>query len=374
MKRKQAARDHGSLELPDALTSRVKMAIHAEGRSMSIYKLGQSVLTKFEPETAHRMTIKALKAGFGPKGAPRLDPSLKTVLPKSGLELNSPLGLAAGFDKNAEVPSAMSGFGFGFVECGTVTPQPQPGNPRPRLFRLTEDRAVINRMGFNNDGLDVFVANLKKYRGQAKLGANVGANKVSEDKIADYETGVKAVWAHCDYVTINISSPNTPGLRGLQDKASLTDLLTRCGEAASAAAEADKVSRPVFLKLAPDLDETAIDDIVGVIDTAGSWLSGLIISNTTLERPDSLQSIHKGEMGGLSGAPLFELSTKILRAFADRLEGRFDLIGAGGISSAEQAYEKLSAGAHAVQVYSALVYLGVDMVSDINRGLVGYRS
>ena len=338
---------------------------------MAIYKLGQAVLTRMDPETAHKLTIKALKTGVMPGGAPEPDPSIAVTLPKSGLKLSSPVGLAAGFDKNAEVPGAMSKFGFGFVECGTVTPLAQPGNPKPRLFRLREDRAVINRMGFNNDGLDGFVRNLKAYRGKAKLGANVGANKLSEDKIADYETGMRAVWNDCDYVTINISSPNTPGLRGLQDKASLSELLTRCGAVSDEMSAG--VARPVFLKLAPDLDEVAIDDIVGVLNAAGSWLSGLIISNTTLERPDTLQSPFKGEAGGLSGAPLLNLSTEVLKAFADRLEGRFDLIGAGGISSKDHVIQKLEAGAHAVQLYSALVYEGIDMVAAINRGLAAVQ-
>ena len=338
---------------------------------MSIYKLGLPLLKAFDPETAHKLSIKALKSGLLPSPNPPVDASLAVTLPKSGLELRSPVGLAAGFDKNAEVATAMSGFGFGFVECGTVTPAAQPGNPRPRLFRLTEDEAVINRMGFNNDGLIQFEANLKAYKGDAKLGANVGANKTTEDKAADYVTGLTAVWSLCDYVTINISSPNTPGLRGLQDKGALTDLLSRCGDANEEAKThwPDLPVRPVFLKLAPDLDETAIDDIVSVVESAGSWLSGLIISNTTLARAETLQSQYKGEAGGLSGAPLFEPSTEVLRQFARRLGARFDLIGAGGIGSAEQAYAKIRAGANAVQLYSALVYGGIGLVDEINQGL-----
>ncbi|MAK62890.1 MAG: dihydroorotate dehydrogenase (quinone) [Ponticaulis sp.] len=335
------------------------------------YSLGQSILKSFDPETAHTLSVRMLKSGLLP--APRISypPSLAITLPKSGLSLNSPVGLAAGFDKNADVPTQMSKFGFGFVECGTVTPEAQAGNPKPRLFRLTEDRAVINRMGFNNGGLVAFESNLKAYSGSAKLGANVGANKTTEDKVADYVIGLIAVWPLCDYVTINISSPNTPGLRGLQDKGALTDLLTRCEAAKEEASTAwpDLTPRPVFLKLAPDLDETAIDDIVGVLQTAGQWLSGLIISNTTLARPDTLRNAAKGQMGGLSGAPLFESSTEVLRQFARRLNGQFDLIGAGGVGSAEQAYAKIRAGAHAVQLYSALVYDGIGLVDQINRGL-----
>lgn len=339
---------------------------------MSLFKLGRAVLTKMDPEKAHKLTIKALKTGLLPQPHLFIDPRLAVTLPKSGLQLDAPVGLAAGFDKNAEVPGAMAAFGFGFVECGTVTPEAQPGNPTPRLFRLREDKAVINRMGFNNDGLEAFLANLRGYKGKVPLGANVGANKTTQDKSADYETGVKSVYPSCDYITINISSPNTPGLRGLQDKASLSELLNRCGAALEEAhiAHASLARRPVFLKLAPDLDDHAIDDVVAVVRNEGRWLSGLIVSNTTLERPDSLTSIHKGEMGGLSGAPLFELSTQVLGKFARSLEGEFDLIGAGGIANAEQAYAKIKAGAHAVQLYSALVYEGIELIDEINQGLV----
>ena len=249
-----------------------------------------------------------------------------------------------------------------FIECGTVTPKPQPGNPKPRLFRLTEDRAVINRMGFNNHGLDYFVRRLKKYRGTVPIGANVGANKDSTDRVADYVMGVEAVAPYAHYVTINISSPNTPGLRGLQDKASLEALLTACGKA-------ERAGKPVFLKLAPDLDEKAIEDIIGVVRTEGEWLSGLIISNTTLARPDSLKSEHKGEAGGLSGAPLLHPSTEVLRVFAQELSGEFDLIGAGGISCGADAYAKIRAGAQAVQFYSAMVFEGPGLAAHINEEL-----
>ena len=269
----------------------------------------------------------------------------------------------------------MSHFGFGFVECGTVTPRPQEGNPKPRLFRLSEDKAVINRMGFNNEGLDAFIVRLRHAdRASCPVGANVGANKDSEDRIADYEAGIAAVYPLAGYITINISSPNTPGLRGLQDKGALEALLTRCGEAvAMAHAKLDESGatprKPVFLKLAPDLDERAINDIIAVVRGPGSWLSGLIISNTTLERPETLQSEHKSEGGGLSGAPLFTPSTQVLRAFARELLGEFDLIGAGGISNGAEAYQKIRAGAHAVQLYSALVYRGPSLVAQINKDL-----
>ena len=339
---------------------------------MALMKLGQSLMTRMDPETAHGLTIKALKSGLVPANASAPDARICMTLRHSGLVLRSPVGLAAGFDKNAEVPGPMSRFGFGFVECGTVTPEPQPGNPKPRLFRLREDRAVINRMGFNNDGLEPFIGNLQRYSGHVPVGANVGANKLTEDKIADYELGIRAVYPVCNYITINISSPNTPGLRGLQDKDSLRALLTRCGSALERirTEHAGIADRPVFLKLAPDLDEEAVRDISAVVRVEGAWLSGLIVSNTTLERPDTLQSPHKGEMGGLSGAPLFDLSTRVLAMFARELGERFDLIGAGGIANAHQAYAKIRAGAQAVQLYSALVYEGIELPQQINEGLI----
>lgn len=331
---------------------------------MSLTDLGVAAVKLLPPEAAHTATIRLLKARLGvPINPPSTHPSLAVTLPKSGLSLNGPVGLAAGFDKNCDVPTAMAKYGFGFVECGTVTPRPQPGNPKPRLFRLTEDKAVINRMGFNNEGLDNFVSNLQAYAGSVPLGANVGANKDSEDRVADYVRGVEVVAPHADYITINISSPNTPGLRGLQDKASLEALLTACG-----AAERD--GKPVFLKVAPDLDVEAIADICGVVRGPGAWLSGLIVSNTTLARPESLKSADKDQTGGLSGAPLMDPSTDVLAAFARELKGAFDLIGAGGIASGADAYRKIRAGAHAVQFYSAMVYEGPGLAEQINKDLV----
>ncbi|MEH6409766.1 MAG: quinone-dependent dihydroorotate dehydrogenase [Hyphomonas sp.] len=330
---------------------------------MRLADIGVAAVKLLPPEAAHTATIRALEKGLGaPLRAPEPDAVLATILPKSGLKLSAPVGLAAGFDKNCEVPSAMARFGFGFLECGTVTPLPQPGNPKPRLFRLTEDRAVINRMGFNNYGLDYFVRRLSKYRAPVPLGANVGANKESEDRIADYVRGIEAVAPHAAYVTVNISSPNTPGLRGLQDKASLEDLLSACGEA-------ERCSKPVFLKVAPDLDAEAIADIVGVLHNQGAWLAGLIVSNTTLARPGTLTSRDKAQAGGLSGAPLMAPSTGVLKAFAQALNGEFDLIGVGGIASAADAYTKIRAGANAVQLYSALVYSGPGLVAEIHRDL-----
>ncbi len=329
------------------------------------YGAATKLVRVLPPEAAHTATIKGLKSGFGPKLPRYDDPVLQVTLPKSGLTLPNPIGLAAGFDKNAEVFGQMLRFGFGMVECGTVTPKPQAGNPKPRLFRLSKDRAVINRMGFNNDGLEAYVRRLSKHSGKGIVGANVGANKTSEDRAADYVTGIKAVWAHCQYLTLNISSPNTPGLRGLQDKDALEDLLARCGNAVESAGG----GKPVFLKVAPDLDPEAIADICNVVRGHSEWLSGLIVSNTTIARPDTLQSAERDETGGLSGAPLLEPSTEILRSFAKELSGEFDLIGAGGIASGADAYTKIKAGAHAVQLYSALVYEGPGLVQRIKREL-----
>lgn len=324
---------------------------------------GARIARMLPPEVAHTLTLRMLTYGAGvPAQAPQLPVSTRVELPRSGLRLCSPVGLAAGFDKNCDVPEAMARFGFGFVECGTVTPQPQPGNPKPRLFRLADDRAVINRMGFNNLGLDYFVRRLSNYSHDVPIGANVGANKDSDDRIGDYVTGIEAVAPYANYITINISSPNTPGLRGLQDKASLTDLLARCGAA-------DRQELPVFLKVAPDLDSEAISDICGVVSGEGAWLSGLIISNTTLARPPSLRSEQRSEAGGLSGAPLFQPSTEVLRQFALKLGGAFDLIGAGGIGTGREAYAKIRAGASAVQLYSLMVYDGPGIAARVAREL-----
>ncbi len=346
---------------------------------MSLPDFALPFVKQLPPEAAHTATIKGLKLGIGlPSIAPTTwNTPLK--LPRAGLQLPNPIGLAAGFDKNADVHRAMARFGFGFLECGTVTPRPQPGNPKPRLFRLSEDQGVINRLGFNNYGLDYFVRRLQRAPAGTRcpVGANVGANKTSQDFIADYEAGIAAVYPVCSYITINISSPNTPGLRGLQGKGALQELLKRCEIAASTArstledlktADLDN-GKPVFLKLAPDLDGTQLSDIIETVRDHGAWLSGLIVSNTTLDRPDTLKSAHRGEMGGLSGAPLMEKSTRVLKEIASELFGEFDLIGCGGISTGADAYAKIRAGAHAVQLYSALVYHGPGLVAKINAEL-----
>ncbi len=338
-----------------------------------IENLGRTLLMRMDAESAHLLTIRALKSGLiSPASGPN-HLSLATRLPVSGLVLKNPVGLAAGFDKNAEVADAMLGYGFGFVECGTVTPRPQSGNPRPRLFRLKEDAAVINRMGFNNQGLGVFVRNLVAQRSRAGIGsvigANVGANKTSEGdaRVDDYVAGIKAVWPYCAYLTVNISSPNTPGLRGLQERGALEQLL----EAVSAAVEHMSEAtgpKPVFLKIAPDIDEAAAKDIVDVA-LATSGLTGLIVSNTTIARPNTLVSPYREETGGLSGKPLFDASTQVLKWIASAAQNRLDIIGVGGIDNADSAYEKIRAGAHAVQLYSALVYHGSELVDEIREGL-----
>jgi len=333
-----------------------------------LFDIATSAVRILPAESAHRFTIDALKTGLARPPRQLEDPRLAVQLKKSGLILPNPIGLAAGFDKNAEVFMQMLAFGFGFVECGTVTPRPQAGNPRPRLFRLSEDNAVINRMGFNNDGLGIYVRRLSaEPRGLGVVGANVGANKDSTDRIADYVAGVKAVWPYCAYITINVSSPNTPGLRGLQDRGALEELLGRVGEAAREMDAAVK-NRPVFLKVAPDLDDKAIADIADVA-LAQDWLSGLIVSNTTIDRPDTLASKHKGETGGLSGAPLMDKSTRTLAAFHAIIQDRLDLIGAGGIASADDVIAKFRAGAQAVQLYSALVFHGPMLVQRIKDDL-----
>jgi dihydroorotate dehydrogenase len=334
---------------------------------VSLYDLASGAVRMLPAESAHRFTINALKFGLAKPLAEMDDPRLATKLRRSGLVLPNPVGLAAGFDKNAEVIGPMLGFGFGFVECGTVTPRPQPGNPRPRLFRLTADRAVINRMGFNNEGIGPYVRRMASAKNLGVIGANVGANKDSEDRIADYVAGVKSVWPHCTYLTINISSPNTPGLRGLQDRGALEELLGRVGEAAREMDKAVK-NRPVFLKVAPDLDDKAIADIAEVA-IAQDWLSGLIVSNTTIARPESLTSPHRSETGGLSGAPLMEKSTQVLSLFSSQIKDKLDLIGAGGIASGADVLAKLRAGAQAVQLYSAMVFEGPSIVSRIKSEL-----
>jgi len=341
-----------------------------------LHGLATRALRWLDPEDAHTAALAGLKLGLGPVAAKDVPVLACELGAGSGapIRLPNPVGLAPGFDKNAEVFAAMLRAGFGFVECGTVTPKPQAGNPRPRLFRLSEDRAVINRMGFNNEGLAAYAGRLAG-RGPGVVGANFGANKDSEDRIGDYVVGLKRLWGLSDYYTVNISSPNTPGLRALQTKAALEELLGRIVEAAQTLP--DDGGRPIYLKVAPDLEDGEVEAICDVVDANG--FTGVIVSNTTVARP-SLRSSQAGETGGLSGAPLFEPSTQMLRRFAQAAAGRFELIGAGGIASGADAYAKIRAGAVAVQLYSALVFEGPGLVTRIKRELAqrlqadGFRS
>ncbi len=321
--------------------------------------LAARALARLEPETAHGLTVAALAAGLGPGRAAPADPILATSL--AGMALPHPIGLAAGFDKNARAHRALIAAGFGFVECGTVTPRPQAGNPRPRLFRLAADRAVINRMGFNNVGLEAFAAGLSRRRGV--VGANVGANKDSIDRAGDYVAGLRRLWPLADYFTLNVSSPNTPGLRTLQSRGPLDDLLGAVSRARRALAGGPAGQRPLFLKVAPDLNEAEVLDIVDAAVAFG--LDGLIVANTTLARPPGLSGPDAGQAGGLSGAPLFDASTRLLARFHEAAAGRLVLIGAGGVGSGAQAYAKIRAGASAVQLYTALVYEGPGLVARI---------
>jgi len=331
------------------------------------HDLATSALRLIDPERAHEAALVGLRAGLGPRARANKYPRLKTTL--AGLDLPNPIGMAAGFDKNCEAPDALIAAGFGFVECGTVTPLPQAGNPRPRIFRLSGDRSIVNRLGFNNKGLDAFADRLSARAGKrGVVGANVGANKESVDRAADYVLGMGRVWRHAAYVTANISSPNTPGLRGLQEKGALEDLLGRMREA-RAPLEAAHGKRPLFLKVAPDLDDAAVEDIAELVVKYD--LDALIVSNTTLQRPPHLTSEYREEAGGLSGQALFQISTQTLRLFAQALGGRLPLIGVGGVASGATALAKIKAGASAVQLYSALVFEGPGLVARILDELDG---
>ncbi|QEN89545.1 quinone-dependent dihydroorotate dehydrogenase [Labrys sp. KNU-23] len=321
-------------------------------------------LFRMDPEQAHEATLSALRSLPMPPSLP--DPaSLKVTA--FGLDFPNPVGVAAGFDKNAEVVDPLFKLGFGFVEIGSVTPRPQEGNPRPRLFRLPADEGVINRFGFNNQGHAAVLARLKARKGRGILGVNVGANKDSEDKAADYAAGIIVFAPVASYFTLNISSPNTPGLRNLQKREALDELLARAVEARDTAALIGP-RRPLLLKIAPDVSMFELDDIV---DRAlAHKLDGMIVSNTTISRPETLRESETAkEAGGLSGAPLFELSTQVLAETARRVGGRFPLIGVGGIHSAETAKAKLAAGATLVQLYSSLVYKGPGLIRQIKKGL-----
>jgi len=322
--------------------------------------LALAVMHRLDPETAHGLSIKALKSGLTPRSGPVTSPRLKTEI--AGLRLPNPVGLAAGFDKNAEALGALTQAGFGFIEVGAATPRPQPGNPKPRLFRLSEDRAAINRFGFNNEGMDVIGARLANRPKEGVIGLNLGANKDSDDRAQDFARVLRHCGAHLDFATVNVSSPNTEKLRDLQGKAALSALLAGVMDARSS------LDRPVpvFLKIAPDLDQAGLDDIAAVARDSG--IDAVIATNTTLAR-DGLKSPHREEAGGLSGAPLFDKSTRVLAQLSARLDGAVPIIGVGGISSAAQAYAKIRAGAAAVQFYTALVYGGLSLAAEIATGV-----
>lgn len=323
-------------------------------------RAGLTALRQFDPERAHGLALKGLR--LGAVRLPGQITSARLRCDVAGLSLTNPVGLAAGFDKNAEALAPLSRAGFGFLEAGAITPRPQEGNPRPRLFRLPEDGAVINRFGFNNEGMEAAAKRLSNRPKDAVIGLNLGANKDSDDRAEDFAR----VLAHCrrylDFATVNVSSPNTEKLRDLQGGAALSALLAGVMEARNWLEK----PIPVFLKIAPDLDDAALGEISEVVQSAG--LSGIIATNTTLDR-GGLRSPHKSEAGGLSGAPLMEKSTRVLAQISHLTKGRVPLIGVGGIASAEDAYAKICAGASAVQLYSALVYQGLSLIPEICQGL-----
>ncbi|MBI1273030.1 MAG: quinone-dependent dihydroorotate dehydrogenase [Alphaproteobacteria bacterium] len=331
-----------------------------------VYRMLTRLLHFLPPEAAHRAAVLALKYRIAPIYSAADDPVLATTV--AGMKFTNPLGMAAGFDKNAEAITGTLALGFGFTEAGTVTPRAQPGNPRPRVFRVPEARAVINRYGFNGNGLDYFVARLKKFRARNRkprglVGVNVGKNKDSPEGSADFVACVKAGAALADYLVVNVSSPNTPGLRGLQNKQALAQLLWDVKRARDAC----PALPPLFVKLAPDLTPEMLEDIAGV--TKQSGIDGIIVTNTTIDRPASLPAWAQAEAGGLSGAPLKDMALDVLRRLYRLTEGRTPLIGVGGIENGADAYARIRAGASLVQVYTALIYEGPGLAARIKREL-----
>lgn len=327
----------------------------------ALERLGLAALHRFDPERAHGLSLLALRAGLVPLPGPAALPRLQTTL--AGMPLLNPVGLAAGYDKNAEALAPLSRAGFGFIEVGAATPLPQPGNDKPRLFRLTEDRAAINRFGFNNQGMEAIATRLAaRQRDAVPVGLNLGANKTSVDRVADFVRVLAHCGPHIDFATVNVSSPNTERLRDLQGPLALAALLK------NVMAARDTLARPipVFLKIAPDLN---LDDLQDIAEVAmAARISGIIATNTTLDRK-GLKSANRGQAGGLSGAPLFEKSTRVLAQLSRLTQGMLPLIGVGGIGSAEEAYQKIRAGASAVQLYTAMVYQGISIVPKIAKGL-----
>jgi dihydroorotate dehydrogenase len=335
---------------------------------MGLTDIGVAAVKLLPPEAAHTATIKALEKGLGvPLKAPAIDPILATTLPKSGLTFAGPVGLAAGFDKNCEVPSSVARFGFGFIECGTVTPLPQPGNPTPRVFRLKADRALINRLGFNNGGHAAALARLEKRGATGIVGVNVGANKDAADRVADYVAGIHCFYDVASYFTVNISSPNTPGLRDLQAPAALDELLGRVMEACAAQIAAGKPRRPIVVKIAPDVAE---EDVPAIAERLMLHkVDAIAATNTTLSRKGVSHIPTSKEAGGLSGRPLFHRSTAMLARVHQATGGTVPLIGIGGIDSPERALEKIEAGASLLQLYTGLIYEGPSLIGRIKQHL-----
>ncbi|WP_134681671.1 quinone-dependent dihydroorotate dehydrogenase [Paracoccus ravus] len=330
-----------------------------------VERIGLATLHRIDPERSHDLSIMALERGLVPlPGRPHTSERLKSRL--AGLDLANPVGLAAGYDKNARVIPALMRAGFGFIEVGAATPRPQPGNPKPRLFRLSADRAIINRFGFNNEGAEAIAARMSRrpntYPAGIPVGLNIGANKDSQDKSRDFAAVVRVAGESADFLTVNVSSPNTEKLRDLQGATALAALL------AGVIATRDALTRrpPVFVKIAPDLDDAALREIAAVALDTG--VDGIIATNTTLSR-DGITSPHATETGGLSGAPLMQRATRILARLSQQIDGRLPIIGVGGISSAEDAWQKLRAGASAVQIYSALIYQGFSMADRVAKEL-----
>ncbi|CCQ74089.1 quinone-dependent dihydroorotate dehydrogenase [Magnetospira sp. QH-2] len=325
------------------------------------YSVAWPLLRQLNPESAHGMALRALRRGMTPRPAAVVAENLQRTL--WGLDFPNPVGLAAGFDKDGEVPDQVLDLGFGFTEVGSITPEPQPGNPQPRLFRLIEDRGVINRMGFNSKGLEIARQNLSARPRRGIVGVNLGKNKTSPDAAADYIRGVEILGPLADYLVVNVSSPNTPGLRALQGREELSHLLS----AVKAARDGLQTQPPLLLKIAPDLtDEDKADTAAVVLDLA---IDGLIATNTTITRPDSLSAASRTEIGGLSGQPLTDLATRVLSDMYKLTEGKLPLIGVGGIANGRQAYARIRAGASLIQIYSAMIYEGPGLAARINREL-----
>lgn len=335
---------------------------------LDIFKYIKPALFKLEPEQAHKAALIALQMGVAPNGRLSNAGLRQTVF---GLNFDNPIGVAAGFDKNAEVPNEIIKVGFGFAEIGSVTPRPQAGNPKPRIFRVPEHMGVINRMGFNNEGHAAVLKRLRNVRmnkNGGQIGVNIGANKDSDDFIADYELGIEAFYNVADYFVANISSPNTPGLRALQSKDALQQLVTRiCDKRTQMQQNLDKYV-PLLLKIAPDLTDEDIDDIAAIV--SASKLDGVIVSNTTIRRDFIVGHDHENEAGGLSGKPLYEFSTHMLARFYKATDGKIPLIGTGGIYDGATAYEKICAGATLVQLYSCLIYTGTGIIDELRQGIL----